>query len=92
MKTLTIKDLARTEELSSTAMAGVRGGWTMNSTYFKAGDITYAPSYDSSIDAMQSLMQNQENLVATANQSAFVEGVHVDNTLLQDGKNVIIRN
>jgi hypothetical protein len=92
MKTLTIKDLARTEELSSTAMSGVRGGWKMNSSYFKAGDITYAPSYDSSIDAVQKLVQNQDNLVATANESAFVEGVHVSNNVSQDGRNVIVRH
>jgi len=68
MKTLTIKDLARTEELSSTAMSGVRGGWKMNSSYYSFGDVTYAPSYDSSIDAVQKLMQNQEVLTATANE------------------------
>jgi hypothetical protein len=91
MKTLTIKDLARTEELNSTAMSGVRGGWKMNSKHYEFGDITYAPSYDSSIDAVQKLAQNQENLVATGNESAFLEGIHVDNHTSQDGRNVIVR-
>ena len=31
MKSLTIKDLARTEELDGKAMAAVRGGWSMHS-------------------------------------------------------------
>ena len=90
MKTLTIKDLARTEELSSTAMAGVRGGWKLNTSYFKAGDFTYAPHYDSSITAKQDLFQDQEVLTATANNSAFVEGVSVNSHVSQDGKNLII--
>ena len=91
MKTLTIKDLARTEELGSTAMAGVRGGWKMNTSYFKAGDFTYAPTYDSSITGKQSMFQDQEVMTATANQSAFLEGVDVHSDVSQDGKNVIVR-
>jgi hypothetical protein len=90
MKTLIIKDLARTEELNSTAMAGVRGGWSMNSPYYKVGDVTYAPSYDSSIHAVQNLGQQQENLTATANGSAFLDGVHVHSNTSQNGNNKII--
>jgi hypothetical protein len=90
MKTLIIKDLARTEELSSTAMSTVRGGWKMNSSYYEFGDITYAPTYDDSITAAQSLFQVQKSVVATANNSAFVEGVDVHNNVSQDGKNIII--
>jgi hypothetical protein len=37
------------------------------------------------------LAQNQENLVATGNESAFLEGIHVDNHTSQDGRNVIVR-
>jgi len=89
MKTLIIKDLARTEQLDSAAMAGVRGGWSMNSPYYKVGDVSYAPSYDSSIHGIQNLGQQQENLIATANGSAFVDGVHVRNRSNQNGFNTI---
>jgi hypothetical protein len=91
MKTLIIKDLARTEELDSAKMAEVRGGWKMNSSYYSFGDVTYAPSYDSSIDAVQLLMQDQEVMTATANGSAFVEDVNVTSNVSQDGQNLIIR-
>jgi hypothetical protein len=91
MKTLTIKDLDRAEQLDRTAMAAVRGGH--NEYYapsFKMGDFTYAPSSDSSINAMQSLGQEQNGLTATANDSAFLSGVTVTNKTNQNGKNVIV--
>ncbi|MGO4378120.1 hypothetical protein AB4Z19_07605 [Pseudoduganella sp. RAF19] len=91
MKTLTIKDLARTEQLDSAAMSTVRGGWKMNSPYYSFGDVTYAPSYDSSIKGVQTLMQSQSNEVLTANGSAFVDGVSVHNNVSQNGANTIIR-
>jgi hypothetical protein len=91
MKTLTIKDLDRAEQLDRTAMAAVRGGhnqyWMPSYTY---GNITYAPTSDSSINAMQSLSQQQNVLTATANDSAFLEGVTVNNNTKQNGKNKII--
>jgi hypothetical protein len=40
---------------------------------------------------MQSLSQAQSALTATANGSAFVDGVNVHNDVSQDGKNVIVR-
>jgi len=91
MKTLTIKDLDRAEQLDRTAMAAVRGGH--NEYYapsFKMGDFTYAPSSDSSINAMQALSQQQNVMTATANESAFLSGVTVNNTTHQNGKNKII--
>ena len=91
MKTLTIKDLARTEQLDRATMTTVRGGH--NEYYapsYKFGDVTYAPSYDSSINAMQSLSQQQNVLTATANDSAFLSGVTVNNNAHQNGKNKII--
>jgi hypothetical protein len=91
MKTLIIKDLARTEQLDRTAMASVRGGWTMNSPYYSFGDVTYAPSYDSSIHATQNLFQAQSVTNATANDSGFVSGVHVDSNVSQRGDNTIIQ-
>jgi len=90
MKTLIIKDLARTEQLDSAAMAEVRGGWSMNSPYFKVGDVTYAPTYDSSIKGTQNLAQMQSDVVATANGSAFLDGVHVHSNTAQNGANTII--
>jgi hypothetical protein len=90
MNTLTIKDLDRAEQLDRTAMRTVRGGWSMYAPSYKLGDTTYAPSYDSSINAMQSLGQEQNGLTATANDSAFLSGVTVTNKTNQNGKNVIV--
>ena len=91
MKTLTIKDLARTEQLDRTAMAAVRGGWKMGSPSYSFGDVTYAPKYDSSIHATQDLFQMQDVVNATANGSAFLDNVYVDNDVSQSGTNKIIR-
>jgi hypothetical protein len=90
MNTLIIKDLDRAEQLDSTAMAAVRGGWSMYSPSYKVGDVNYTPSYDSSINAVQNLGQQQNVLTATANDSAFLGGVSVNNTTHQNGKNVIV--
>ncbi len=89
MKTLTIKDLARTEELDRTALAAVRGGWKMDK--YKFGDLTYAPSSDSSITAKQDIFQMQDVVNATANESAFLDDIHVDNHVSQDATNKIVR-
>ena len=91
MKTLIITDLARTEELDRSAMATVRGGFKMGAPYYSVGDVSYAPKFDSSITATQNLAQMQEVLTATANGSAFVEGVHVTSDVDQHGENKIIR-
>ena len=88
MKTLTIKDLPRTEQLDRSAMAGVRGG-TMSAPYYSVGDISYAPTYDSSITAVQNLTQVQNVVNATANGSAFLEGVSANNQTSQNGQNNI---
>ena len=90
MKTLTINDLARTEQLDSAAMAGVRGGWKMGAPSHSFGNVSYAPKYDASIHAMQDVTQSQEVVNATANDSAFIEGVHVKNTTKQFGQNNIV--
>ena len=95
MKTLTIKDLARTEQLDRTAMAAVRGGWKMSTEPYPHGDgKKYVPSFgnnDSSIHATQSLAQLQNVVNATANGSAFLDNINVHNDVSQDGKNVIVR-
>lgn len=95
MKTLIITDLARTEQLDRSAMAQVRGGFKMGGPGYglgyPVGDVNYAPKFDSSITATQNLAQMQEVVTATANGSAFVHGVHVDNNVDQHGENKIIR-
>jgi hypothetical protein len=91
MKTVIITDLARSERLDRPTMAAVRGGWKVNAASYTFGDIKYAGSNDSSINAMQNLGQEQNALTATANGSAFVDCVHVDNDVAQNGKNVIVR-
>jgi hypothetical protein len=102
MKTLTIKDLARTEQLDRGAMAAVRGGWSMGSASGaaycaptktpsgKMGDHYYAPSVDSSISATQNLLQQQSVTTATANDAAFLGGVDVHSDVHQNGQNKII--
>ena len=89
MKALTVKDLARTEELDRTALAAVRGGMKMSD--YKFGDLTYAPSSDSSIHAKQDIFQMQDVVNATANESAFLEDIHVTNDVSQDATNKIVR-
>ena len=90
MKTLTIKDLARTDTLERGAMATLRGGWSMFAPSYQLGDVNYAPSYDSSIKATQNLLQQQSVATATANGSAFVHGIDVHSNVHQDGDNKII--
>jgi hypothetical protein len=90
MKTLTIKDLARSEQLDRTAMAAVRGGWKMTTSDHQSGDLNFTRANDSSIHATQDLMQVQKVLNSTAIGSAFMHGVDVRNDVAQDGRNVII--
>ncbi len=90
MKNLTIKDLARTEELDRGDMASVRGGWSMLAPNYKLGDYSYAPKHDSSITATQNLLQQQSVATATANGSAFLHGVDVHSNVHQDGENKIV--
>ena len=56
------------------------------------GDLSYAPKYDTSIHATQDVTQSQEVVNATANDAAFIEGVHVKNTTKQFGQNNIVRH
>lgn len=91
MKTLTIIDLARSEQLDRPTMAAVRGGWKMGSPGYPLGDVKIAGSYDSSINARQDLGQVQDVFLSTANGSAFVGGVHVDSDVTQHGENKIVR-
>jgi len=90
MKTLIITDLAHTDKLDRAAMSAVRGGWSMFSPSVKTGDITYAPSYDSSINAAQNLGQMQNVGTLTANGAAFLDGVSVHSNVHQNGQNKIV--
>jgi hypothetical protein len=91
MHTLTITDLARTEQLDRPTMAAVRGGWKMGSPSYSYGDLKFAGTSDSSITATQNLAQMQEVMTATANGSAFVSGVDVHSDVDQHGENKIVR-
>jgi hypothetical protein len=88
MKTLTIKDLALTCELDRGAMARVRGGYKMQQQAHSLVPMpSYSPSFESSIKVDQSLQQLQNVVNATANGSAFIDGVTVHNTTDQYGQN-----
>jgi hypothetical protein len=95
MKTLTIKDLARSEELGADAMAAVRGGYNMGSQFCMPSSFlcqlpsSYSPSSDSSVHATQGLSQLQSVVNATANGSAFLDGVNATNKTSQFGQNNI---
>jgi hypothetical protein len=91
MNTLTITDLARSQQLDRPTMAAMRGGWKMGSPGYSVGDVKLGGTFDSSLTAAQSLVQMQEVLTATANGSAFVDGVHVDSKVDQHGENKIVR-
>jgi hypothetical protein len=103
MTTITIKDLARTEELDRSALSAVRGGTKMSlagcsynpCSYGQGGQGgygggTYAPSSDSSVHATQDLAQFQNVTNATANGAAFVGGVCVNNNTSLFGQNNIV--
>jgi hypothetical protein len=104
MHTLTIKDLARTEELDRSAMTAVRGGWKMGTPSYSTPSYSFddmkshspssspsSSSFDSSLHATQSLVQMQDVVNATANGSAFLEGIYVNNHVSQNGTNKISR-
>jgi hypothetical protein len=88
MKTLTIKDLALTCDLDRGAMARVRGGHgSMKQSYSPYPMSFYSPSYTSTIDVNQNLAQLQNVTNATANGSAFLDGVSANNNTSQFGQN-----
>jgi hypothetical protein len=86
MKTLIIKDLATTCELSHSDMTAIRGGHGSTSMPWLP---TYSPSYDTSIKTNQNLMQFQDVKNLTANGSAFISGVSATNNTDQFGQNNI---
>jgi hypothetical protein len=94
MKTLTIKDLAVSCELSHKDMSSVRGGQKAGGYGMGMGSPSYSlfpmPSYTPSVNAKQDLHQDQKVLNATADGSAFVSDVHVTNNTDQFGQNNIL--
>ena len=90
MKTLTINDLTRTEQLDRAALRAVRGGMKMTTPSYPFGNYTYAPSSDSSIDAAQDLAQFQTVRNSVADGSAFVDHLHVTNNTSLFGQNNIV--
>jgi hypothetical protein len=63
----------------------------MKSPHYSIGDVSYAPSYDASITAVQNLAQAQNVTNAVANGSAFLDCVSATNSTSQNGQNNIIR-
>jgi hypothetical protein len=92
MKTLTIKDLAVTEQLDRSAMAGVRGGTKMSVPSYPHGNFTYAPSFDSSITATQNMAQFQTVQNSVADGSALIDNLHVTNKTSMFGQNNIVQH
>jgi hypothetical protein len=91
MKTLTIKDLARTEELDAAALSAVRGGIRIGEPSYQYGNMTFAGTDDSSIQATETLAQLQTVTNAVANGSAFVDHLHVTNDTSLFGQNNIVQ-
>ena len=92
MKSLTIIDLAVTEQLDRSAMAGVRGGTKMSVMSYPHGDVNYTPSYDASLHATQNLAQFQTVGNSVADGSAFIDSLHVANTTSLFGQNNIVQH
>jgi hypothetical protein len=87
MKTLIIRDLTITSELDHHAMRAVRGGFGMTQTSWYP--LPPSPTFRSSVDATQNLTQLQNVVNTTANGSAFIDGVTVNNNTSQFGQNNI---
>ena len=82
MTTLMIKDLSRTEELDSKAMAAVRGG----KYYVPSFSLSLDKSkHDFSVDVKQLIQQSQE--VNTGNNVAFLDHSTIKADVDQTAKN-----
>jgi hypothetical protein len=93
MKSLTIEDLAHSEQLDRSSMAAVRGGLNLamqskQQVYPMAP--SSSPSFDSSIHATQDLRQIQQVLSETGDGSAFLDGISASNKTSQFGQNNIV--
>ncbi|WP_292932577.1 hypothetical protein [Noviherbaspirillum sp.] len=90
MKTLTIKDLSRTEELDGDAMASVHGGTGKGSYPSYWGGPSYSvDKNDFSFDASQLLSQSQNTVVNNGNNVAFADNITANVNPTQTGTNKI---
>lgn len=81
MKTLTIKDLAITEELDSRAMSAVRGGYGF---YFPSVDVSKTSL---SFNTQQLAQQEQNTYNQNGVNAAFATGIHSDVKPVQTAHN-----
>ncbi|SAK72265.1 hypothetical protein AWB79_04072 [Caballeronia hypogeia] len=85
MKTLTIIDLPKTEELDSRAMSAVRGGSGLSYGYvFPSFDIS---KFSASFNVQQLAQQSQNTQVDNGNNVAFANGITADTDPVQKAKN-----
>jgi hypothetical protein len=91
MKSLTIKDLARTTELDRHAMAGVSGGMNKDYKGWMPASFTSLDksSHEFSFDATQLVSQGQETTVNNGNNVAFASGITANVNPTQKAKNTI---
>jgi hypothetical protein len=91
MKTLTIKDLARTTELDRQAMAGVSGGGNKDYKGMMPYSVTSLDksSHDFSFDATQLISQDQKTVVNNGNNVAFASGITANVKPTQTAHNTI---
>ena len=91
MKSLTIKDLARTTELDRHAMAGVSGGGGKDYKGMMPYSVTSLDksSHDFSFDATQLISQDQKTVVNNGNNAAFVHGITANVKPTQKADNTI---
>jgi hypothetical protein len=72
-------------------MLRVRGGYKMQQQSHGMSPMpSYSPTFDSSITAKQGLQQLQDVVNATADGSAFIDGVSAHNSTDQYGQNNIL--
>ncbi|MGE5491157.1 MAG: hypothetical protein ACM31P_07765 [Actinomycetota bacterium] len=95
MKTLTIKDLPRTEALDAKAMAAVQGGYKEGG--YKAGpsyyrlDLWDLSSHDNSMKVDQFIGQNQKTFNANGNNVAFSGDISSTVKPTQTASNSVVR-
>jgi hypothetical protein len=87
MKTLTIKDLGHAEALDRNSMAAVRGGTKMSMPCYPSSPMQYPSTKTDTTKIDQNLMQFQDVKNLTANGSAFIDCVDVNNHTEQFGQN-----
>ncbi|HZX31893.1 MAG TPA: hypothetical protein VFF03_11120 [Rhodocyclaceae bacterium] len=90
MKTLTIKDLPRTEALDAKAMAAVQGGYKAGPSYYRL-DLWDLSSHDNSMKVDQSIGQSQQVFNANGNNVAFAGDISSTVKPTQTASNSVVR-